>query len=171
MSAVIVVFYGIYGYYVEAIVRIGFSILQVSSVLLVLLLGTTIDIVIFRGARLVGEIRWGKIPERAQYVLFLLATSFTWLMGLMGYARSGLRTHWHIFNVMQDYSSDAFTPTLGFATWVVSIIVLIFLLLVSFIFWLAHLGTLGHAEEAALLHETAVPAFEPEPAAGGGGAD
>jgi cytochrome bd-type quinol oxidase subunit 1 len=168
MSAVIVVFYGVYGYFVEAIVRIGFSILQVSSVLLVLLFGTTIDIVIFRGARIVGEIRWGKIPERAQYVLFLLATSFTWLMGLMGYARAGLRTHWHIFNVMQDYSSDAFTPTLGFATWVISIIVLIFLLLVSFIFWLAHLGTQGHAEEEALLHQTAVQVFEPEPAAGGG---
>ena len=96
-------FYGVYGYYVEAIVRIGFSILQVASVLLVLR-RTTLDIVIFRGAAIVGEIRWGKIPERAQYVLFLLATSFTWLMG---YARSGLRTHWHIFNVMQDYSSDA----------------------------------------------------------------
>jgi cytochrome bd-type quinol oxidase subunit 1 len=171
MSALIVVFYGVYGYFVEAIVRIGFSILQVSSVLLVLLFGTTLDIVIFRGARIVGEIRWGKIPERAQYVLFLLATSFTWLMGLMGYARSGLRTHWHIFNVMQDYSSDAFTPTLGFATWVISIIVLVFLLLVSFIFWLAHLGTLGHAEDEALLHQTAVRVFEPEPAAGGGNAD
>ena len=172
MSAGIVVFYGVYGYFVEAIVRIGFSILQVSSVLLVLLVGTTIDIVIFRGAPLVGEIRWGKIPERAQYVLFLLATSFTWLMGLMGYARSGLRTHWHIFNVVQDYSSDAFTPTLGFATWVVSIVVLIFLLLVSFIFWLAHLGTLGHAEEEALLqHPAGVPAFEPIPADGGDGAD
>jgi cytochrome bd-type quinol oxidase subunit 1 len=171
MSAAIVVFYGVYGYFVEAIVRIGFSILQVSSVLLVLLFGTTIDIVIFRGARIVGEIRWGKIPERAQYVLFLLATSFTWLMGLMGYARAGLRTHWHIFNVMQDYSSDAFTPTLGFATWVISIIVLVFLLLVSFIFWLAHLGTQGHAEDEALLHQTAVRVFEPEPAAGGDGAD
>jgi hypothetical protein len=166
MSASVVVFYGVYGYFVEAIVRIGFSILQVSSVLLVLILATTIDIVIFRGAPLVGEIRWGQIPERAQYILFLLATSFTWLMGLMGYARSGLRTHWHIFNVVRDYSSDAFTPPLGFACWVVSIIVLIFLLLVSFIFWLAHLGTQGHAEEEALLAPAAMPALEPEPAAG-----
>jgi cytochrome bd-type quinol oxidase subunit 1 len=172
MSAAIVVFYGVYGYYVEAIVRIGFSILQVASVLLVLLLATTIDIVIFRGAPVVGEIRWGKIPERAQYVLFLLATSFTWLMGLMGYARSGLRTHWHIFNVMRDYASDAFTPTLGFASLVVSCIVLIFLLLVSFIFWLAHLGTQGYAEEEALLRPAAaIPALEPEPAAGGDGGD
>jgi cytochrome bd-type quinol oxidase subunit 1 len=167
-SAAIVVFYGVYGYYVEAIVRIGFSILQVSSVLLVLLFATTIDIVIFRGAPIVGEIQWGKIPERSQYILFLLATSFTWLMGLMGYARSGLRTHWHVFNVVRDYSSDAFTPTLGFACWVISAIVLVFLLLVSFIFWLAHLGTLGHAEEEAVLHAPPTPALVPEPAAGGG---
>jgi cytochrome bd-type quinol oxidase subunit 1 len=168
MSASIVVFYGAYGYYVEAIVRIGFSILQVSSVLLVLVFATTIDIVVFRGAPIVGEIRWGSIPERAQYVLFALATSFTWLMGLMGYARSGLRTHWHVFNVVRDYSSDAFTPNLGFACLVVSIIVLLFLLLVSFIFWLAHLGTQGHAAEEALLAGAGMHALEPEPAPGGG---
>lgn len=166
MSTAVVIAFGIYGYFVEAIVRIGFSIVQVSSVLMVLLIGMTIDVVIFRGAPLVGEIQWGKIPERAQYILFLLATSFTWLMGLMGYVRSGLRTHWHVFNAVRDYADDAFTPTLGFACWVVSIIVLIFLLLVSFIFWLAHLGTQGHEQEEALLHDAAPPALAPEPAAG-----
>jgi hypothetical protein len=159
MSAGIVIFYGFYGYVVEAIVRIGFSIFMVGSVFLVLIMATTIDIVAHRGAPEVGPIQWGKIPDRAQYVLFVLATSFTWLMGLMGYARSGLRTHWHVFNVVRDYSSDAFTPNLGYACWVVSIIVLIFLLLVSFIFWLAHLGSQGHAEEEALLH--GAPIAEP----------
>ncbi len=166
MAAVVVVFFGAYGYFVEAIVRIGFSIVQVSSVLMVLIVGTTIDVVIFRGARVVGEIQWGKIPERAQYILFLLATSFTWLMGLMGYARSGLRTHWHVFNVVRDYSSDAFTPPLGFACWVISVITLVFMLLVSFIFWLAHLGTQGHEQEEAMLHAATLPALEPEPATG-----
>ena len=166
MAAVVVVFFGAYGYFVEAIVRIGFSIVQVSSVLMVLILATTIDVVIFRGAPVVGEIQWGKIPERAQYILFLLATSFTWLMGLMGYARSGLRTHWHVFNVVRDYSSDAFTPPLGFACWVISVITLVFMLLVSFIFWLAHLGTQGHEQEEAMLHAATLPALEPEPATG-----
>ena len=151
MASGVIVFYGVYGYFVEAIVRIGFSIFMVGMVFLVLIVAVGMDLVIFRGAPIVGEIRWGQIPERAQYILFLLATSFTWLMGLMGYARSGLRTHWHIFNVVRDYSSDAFTPNLGYACWVVSIIVLVFLLLVSFIFWLAHLGTQGHAEDEALL--------------------
>ncbi len=166
MAAVVVVFFGAYGYFVEAIVRIGFSIVQVSSVLMVLIVGTTIDVVIFRGALVVGEIQWGKIPERAQYILFLLATSFTWLMGLMGYARSGLRTHWHVFNVVRDYSSDAFTPPLGFACWVISAIVVVFMLLVSFIFWLAHLGTQGHEQEEAMLHAATLPALAPEPATG-----
>jgi cytochrome d ubiquinol oxidase subunit I len=166
MSAIVVVAFGVYGYFVEAIVRIGFSIVQVSSVLMVLLVGTTIDVVIFRGAPVVGEIQWGKIPERAQYILFLLATSFTWLMGLMGYARSGLRTHWHVFNVLRDYSSDAFTPPLGFACWVISAIVVLFMLLVSFIFWLSHLGTQGLEHEEALLRAATLPALEPEPAPG-----
>jgi hypothetical protein len=160
MASGVIVFYGVYGYFVEAIVRIGFSIFMVGVVFLVMIVATGMDLVIFRGAPLVGEIRWGQIPERAQYVLFMLATSFTWLMGLMGDARSGLRTHWHIFNVVRDYSSDAFTPTLGYACWVVSIIVLIFLLLVSFIFWLAHLGTQGHAEDEALLEHGTTPALE-----------
>jgi cytochrome bd ubiquinol oxidase subunit I len=166
MAAMVVVFFGVYGYFVEAIVRINFSIVQVSSVLMVLIVGTAIDVVIFRGAPVVGEIQWGKIPERAQYILFLLATSFTWLMGLMGYARSGLRTHWHVFNVVRDYASDAFTPPLGFACWVISLIVVLFMLLVSFIFWLAHLGTQGHEQEEAMLHAVTLPALEPEPAPG-----
>jgi cytochrome d ubiquinol oxidase subunit I len=166
MASVVVVFFGVYGYFVEAIVRINFSIVQVTSVLMVLIVGTAIDVVIFRGARVVGEIQWGKIPERAQYILFLLATSFTWLMGLMGYARSGLRTHWHVFNVVRDYASDAFTPTLGFACWVISVIVVLFMLLVSFIFWLAHLGTQGHEQEEAMRHAASLPALEPEPATG-----
>jgi hypothetical protein len=165
MAAAVVVFFGAYGYFVEAIVRIGFSIVQVSSVLMVLIVGTAIDVVIFRGAPVVGEIQWGKIPERAQYILFLLATSFTWLMGLMGYARSGLRTHWHVFNVVRDYSSDAFTPPLGYACWIISVIVVLFMLLVSFIFWLAHLGTQGYEEEA-MLRAATPPALEPEPVPG-----
>ena len=71
-----------------------------------------------------GEARWGKIPAISQYVLIFIAVTFTWLMGLMGYVRSGLRQHWHVYGVMRDTSVDAFTPTLGFATQVVSVTVL-----------------------------------------------
>ena len=73
----------------------------------------------------------------SQYVLFFLAVTFTWLMGLMGYIRSGIRQHWHVYQVMKDTSESAFIPSHGFATTVVSIIVIVFFLLVSMVFALA----------------------------------
>ena len=83
--------------------------------------------------------RWGQIPVVSQYVLIFIAVTFTWLMGLMGYIRSGLRQHWHVYGVIRDRSVDAFTPTLGFATQVVSVTVLGFFLLIGFVFWIASL--------------------------------
>ena len=65
--------------------------------------------------------------------------TFTWLMGLMGYVRSGLRQHWHVYGVIRDRSVDAFTPTLGFATRVVSVAVIGFFLLIGFVFWISSL--------------------------------
>ena len=83
--------------------------------------------------------RWGRIPAISQYVLIFIAVTFTWLMGLMGYVRSGLRQHWHVYGIIRDRSVDAFTPTLGFATKVVSVTVLVFFLLIGFVFWIASL--------------------------------
>ena len=95
----------------------------------------------YRGAREVGPLRWGRIPDRAQYALFLLAVAFTWLMGLMGYIRSGIRQHWHVTGVFRDASPDAFTPTLGYAANVVSIGTIIFMVMVIFVFWLSQIGS------------------------------
>ncbi len=139
-AAAIVLFLGIYGYFVEASVRIGFSVPQVLSVLFAMVSVTMIDVFLFRNARTTGEARWGQIAPVSQYVLIFIAVTFTWLMGLMGYVRSGLRQHWHVYGVMRDTSVDAFTPTLGFATKIVSVTVLIFFLLISFVFWLASLA-------------------------------
>ena len=72
-------------------------------------------------------------------MLIFIAVTFTWLMGLMGYVRSGLRQHWHVYGVVRDTSADAFTPTLGFATSVVSVTVLLFFMLIGFVFWLSSL--------------------------------
>jgi cytochrome d ubiquinol oxidase subunit I len=138
-AAAIVIFLGIRGYFVEAKVRIGYSVPQVGSVLLAMIAITAIDVPLYRKAKLSGEVRWGKIPAISQYVLIFIAVTFTWLMGLMGYVRSGLRQHWHVYGVMRDTSVDAFTPTLGFATKVVSVTVLIFFALIGFVFWLASL--------------------------------
>jgi cytochrome d ubiquinol oxidase subunit I len=134
-----VIYYGIKGYFVEAAVRIGYSVPQVESVLAAMVSITMIDVFLMRGARETGETRWGKIPPISQYVLIFIAVTFTWLMGLMGYVRSGLRQHWHVYGVLRDDSPDAFTPTLGFAAEVVSVCVILFFTLIAFVFWLASL--------------------------------
>ena len=140
LSAVVVVFYGVYGYFVTAIVRIGFSVYQVLAVLATILFVIGIDMAMLRGAKSRGEIRWGKMPDRSQYALLILAVTFTWLMGLMGFARSGIRQHWHVYEVIRDTSEQAFTPALGPAATIISICVLIFFALVGFIFWLGGLA-------------------------------
>ncbi len=140
IASAVVVFYGIYGYFVTAIVRIGFSVYQVLAVLATIVTVTAIDIAMMRGARSLGTIRWGQMPPRSQYALFILAVTFTWLMGLMGYARSGIRQHWHVWEVMRDTSEFAATPALGYSATVISACVLIFFALVAFIFWLGGLA-------------------------------
>jgi len=151
LAGATVLFLGIYGYFVEAKVRIGLSVPQVSSVLFAMIAITAIDVLMYRNAKSLGEVNWGRIHPVSQYVLIFLAVTFTWLMGLMGYVRSGLRQHWHVYGVMRDTSVDAFTPTLGFATRVVSVTVLLFFLLIGFVFWLASLSDHkpGHAKEHA----------------------
>ena len=146
IAAAIVTFYGVYGYFVESIVRIGFSVYQVLSVLGAIVLIMAIDIPMFRGARSTGAIRWGKIAPRSQYVLILLAVTFAWLMGLMGFARSGVRQHWHVYGVMRDTSPDAVTPALGYAANVITLVTAVFFAFVLFIFWLGGLGEKGKAE-------------------------
>src|SRR5438128_11769806 len=138
-AAIIVISLGIYGYFVEATVRIRLSVPQVSSVLFAMVSITAIDIFLFRRAVKTGEVRWGEVPAISQYVLIFIAVTFTWLMGLMGYVRSGLRQHWHVYGVLRDDSPDAFTPTLGFAADVVSVCVILFFTLIAFVFWLASL--------------------------------
>ena len=158
--AIFVIFLGIYGYFVEASVRIGLSVPQVSSVLFAMVSITAIDVFLFRGAKRTGEVRWGRIPAISQYVLIFIAVTFTWLMGLMGYVRSGLRQHWHVYGVIRDNSADAFTPTLGFATSVVSVTVLLFFLLIGVVFWITSLH-----ERAE--HRAAVPSPQRVPHTGG----
>jgi len=139
-AAAVVLFFGIRGYFVEAIVRIGYSVYQVLAVLTCIVSVTVIDVLLGRGAESRGAIQWGKMPPRSQYALFILAVTFTWLMGLMGFARSGIRQYWHVWQVMQDTSVSAATPALGYAAVMISVCVLIFLSLVAFVFWLGGLA-------------------------------
>ncbi len=135
-AAINILSLGIYGYFLPASVRIGLSVPQVSTTAAVLILCTIIDMLIFKEKEDVGETRWGNVPDRSQYALVILAVSFTWLMGLMGYVRSAVRQHWHVYTVFRDNSVDAFTPTLPYAANMVSLIVIIFITLVLFMFWM-----------------------------------
>jgi hypothetical protein len=142
----IVVGIGIYGYYIPVEARIALSPYQAIAVGLAIVTVIGIDLFLFRKAKEIGRIRWGQVSRVSQYMLIFVAVSFTWLMGLMGFVRSGLRLDWHVNGVegMKDTSWEAFTPALGFATTVVSIVVLLFFAFVAFVFWMA--GFTGHAD-------------------------
>src|SRR5437667_489440 len=146
VAAAVVVFYGVYGYFVESIVRIGFSVYQVMAVLGCIVLVMAIDLPMFKGERSTGTIRWGTIAPRSQKVLIPLAVNFTWLMGLMGFARSGVRQHWHVYGVLRDTSPEPLTPALGYAANMITIVTIVFFALVSFIFWLGGLSERGKAQ-------------------------
>jgi len=157
-AAILVIALGIYGYFVEATVRIRLSVPQVGAVMLAMVLITAIDIFLFYGAKKTGEVRWGRIPAVSQYVLIFIAVTFTWLMGLMGYVRSGLRQHWHVYGIIRDGSPDAFTPTLGYASKVVSVTVLGFFLLIGLVFWIASLHERPDFQARTRLREGSVEA-------------
>jgi cytochrome bd ubiquinol oxidase subunit I len=131
-----------YGYFTNTVYKIAASIPQVLTTLVIIVASAVIDSLIYKGAKEVAPLKWGRIPDRAQYALFLLAVAFTWLMGLMGYVRSGIRQHWHVTDVFRDNSVDAFTPTLGYAANVVSIGVVIFMAMVIFVFWISQVSTI-----------------------------
>jgi cytochrome bd-type quinol oxidase subunit 1 len=135
-------FLGIYhGYFTNTVYKVAASIPQVLTTLIIIAVSITLDTLMYRGAKEVAPLRWGRVPDRAQYALFLLAVAFTWLMGLMGYIRSGIRQHWHVTNVFRDNSPDAFTPTLGYAANVVSVGTILFMAMVIFVFWLSQVST------------------------------
>jgi TRAP-type C4-dicarboxylate transport system permease small subunit len=116
---------------------------QVYAVIATMVVVFTADAIMFskaNGSTEVGKINWGKVPRRAQYALFFLAVSFTWLMALMGFVRSSLRKHYHVYGVMQDTSPWASTPSVGYATVVVTVTVMIFFFLVSMVIWIANLS-------------------------------
>lgn len=135
---------GIYGYITPTVYKVGSSVPQVISTLTIIIGSVAIDIFMLRGAK-AEKIHWGRMTERSQYALFVLPVAFTWLMGLMGYIRSSLRTHWHVYTIMKDNSSEAFIPTIGQAGNTITVITLAFMGVMVFVFWLSRLGTTKQA--------------------------
>ena len=135
-------FLGVYhGYFTNTVYKVAASIPQVLTTLIVIIASVVIDSFMYRRAEEAEPLHWGRVPPRSQYALFLLAVSFTWLMGLMGYIRSGVRQHWHVLDIMRDNSPDAYTPTLGYAANVVSVATILFMAMVIFVFWLSKISS------------------------------
>lgn len=111
------------------------SPIQFGLFFITMIVTFVIDRFMYKGARIIGEPRWGEMPERSQYALIGITVTFTWLMGLLGYMRSGGRQYWHVYGIMKDTSPDAFLPTHGFASIVASITTVLFFFLVAIVFW------------------------------------
>ncbi|MFT7624189.1 MAG: mono/diheme cytochrome c family protein, partial [Myxococcota bacterium] len=59
--------------------------------------------------------------------------------------------HWHVFEVMKDTSPWAYTPTIGYATIIVSVVVILFFAMVGMIVAFASLGSMKpHGERPAV---------------------
>jgi len=140
VASVNVIFAGIYyGYFTNTVYKVGSSVIQVGSTLVVIVSGVVIDTLMFKGAKTL-PVSWGKVSGRSQYALFALPVAFTWLMALMGYVRSSVRTHWHVYAVMKDNSADNFIPTLQHVGNMVTFTTVLFLMFLLFIFWVANLS-------------------------------
>ena len=124
------------------------AVSQFMQLIACLILVSAIDVFLFRGAKEIGRLQWGKIPVRSQYALLLLAFIITMNMGLMGFIRSGLRGDWHIFGLMRDTSPWSFTPSNFTMTQIVSLSVLVFMVSIAFMFWLG-----GLAAKAKQVHD------------------
>jgi len=136
---------GIYGYITPTVYKVGASVPQVVTTLSIIIFAVIIDVFMLRGAKTV-TVYWGRMSERSQYALFVMPIAFTWLMGLMGYIRSSLRTHWHVYTIMRDNSPEAYIPTIGQAGNTITAITLAFMALMVFVFWLSRLGTTKQAD-------------------------
>jgi len=135
-SSIIVLAIGVYSYMVSSAVRVKvLSPIQFGLFFLSLIALYVLDQRMYKGAKIIGEPQWGKMPERSQYALIGLTVTFTWLMGMMGYMRSGGRQYWHVYGIMKDTSPDAYLPAHGTAAVIVTIVTILFFLLIAFVFW------------------------------------
>ncbi|MDP6953549.1 MAG: cytochrome ubiquinol oxidase subunit I [Alphaproteobacteria bacterium] len=147
----VVIFLGVYGFVVmeqaSPFLR-NVAVAQFLQLISCLILVTAIDIFLFRGAKEIGKLQWGKMTVRSQFALLALTFVITMNMGLMGFIRSGLRGDWHIYGVMRDTSEWAFTPSNFMMTKMVGLAVFVFMIAVAFMFWLGGIAARRGKDEA-----------------------
>ena len=146
----VVLFLGVYGFVVmekaSPLLR-NVAVSQFLQLISCLILVSTIDAFLFKGAKSMGQLKWGQMTVRSQYALMLLTFIITMNMGLMGFIRSGLRGDWHIYGLMRDGSEWSYTPSNFTMTQMVSLSVLVFMIGIAFMFWLGSIAASKHKEE------------------------
>lgn len=93
---------------------------------------TIVNYILYNRAIRQGTIIWGKIDFASQFVLIFLAFSAIWTMGLMGTVRSLTRKYFHVYNLVPDFTPEAFTPTLSYSAWWITGVTIVFFAVVSF---------------------------------------
>ena len=93
---------------------------------------TIVNYIMYNRAIKRGTIIWGKIDFASQFVLIFLAFSAIWTMGLMGTVRSLTRKYFHVYNLVPDFTAEAFTPTLSYSAWWITGVTIVFYAVVSF---------------------------------------
>lgn len=93
---------------------------------------TIVNYILYNRAIRTGTIIWGKIDFASQFVLIFLAFSAIWTMGLMGTVRSLTRKYFHVYNLVPDFTAEAFTPTLAYSAWWITGVTIVFFAVVSF---------------------------------------
>ena len=142
----VTIFLGVWGFVVmekaSPVLR-NVAVAQFLQLISCLMLVSVIDFFLFRDAKSVGKMQWGRMTVRSQYALLLLTFVITMNMGLMGFIRSGLRGDWHIFGIMRDTSEWAYTPSNFVMTQQVGAAVLLFMIGCAFMFWLGGIASDG----------------------------
>ena len=93
---------------------------------------TVVNYILYNRAIKRGTFMWGKIDFASQFVLIFLAFSAIWTMGLMGTVRSLTRKYYHVYNLVPDFTPEAFTPTLAYSAWWITGVTIVFYAVVSF---------------------------------------
>ncbi len=168
IAEAVIIFLGVYGYFIPANVRVSLAFPQFIAAMIALVFGFLLNLIMLKGAKTVGPIRWGMLPASGAVSLFVLAFLIATTMSLMGYIRSSVRLNWHITEVMEDVTpwSQAFPLLQGVG--MVFLNVFIFGLIFTLIFRFCKIETVIVHSEITTVQPAgvALPAGHVAPAGG-----
>jgi hypothetical protein len=138
-AEVAILFLGIYGISIPAHVRVALAFPQFMITIGALIIGYGLNLVMLRGAKIIGPIQWGRLPTAGAIAIFALAFFITTTMSLMGYIRSSVRLNWHIVEIMEDVTPWANTLSFFNGLGMVLLNVFLFLCVSVLIFRVANI--------------------------------